>query len=160
MELVFEMKYIEAEKRIKALLEENLHDSLQNIVDYLYESFEKYSWLGVYFVKGNHMFLGPWKGKQATENVKIPIGVGVCGSAAKTGKTEIVQDVKNDMRYLSCFISTRSEIVVPIMKNNVIIAEIDIDSDQINAFNEKDKKLLENIANNKSFVNLIMKNIR
>ena len=154
------MKYIEAEKRIKSLLEENLHDSLQNIVDYLFENFKKYSWLGIYFVKGNHLLLGPWNGKQATEHVKIPIGIGVCGSAAKTGKTEIVKDVKKDMRYLSCFISTRSEIVVPIIKNDVIIAEIDIDSDQINAFDEKDKKLLENIAKNESFVNLIMKNIK
>jgi len=90
--------------------------------------------------------LGPWCGKQATEHIKIPIGKGICGSAASTGKTEIVKDVNVDKRYLSCFISTKSEIVVPIKKGKKVLGEIDIDSDRKNAFSKKDKIFLENLA--------------
>ena len=93
------------------------------------------------------MILGPWKGKQATEHKKIPIGKGICGSAAKTGKTEIVSDVLSDDRYLACFASTRSEVVVPIKKNGEIIGEIDIDSDIPDAFNNQDAVFLEKFAN-------------
>ena len=74
--------------------------------------------LGIYLVKGDDLVLGSWKGKQATEHTKIPLGKGVCGSAAQSGKTEVVDDVSKDSRYLSCFLSTRSEIVVPIKKKN------------------------------------------
>ena len=90
--------------------------------------------------------MGPWSGEQATEHTKIPIGKGICGSAAKNGKTEIVADVNADNRYLSCFVSTKSEIVVPIKKGKKILGEIDIDSDKKNAFNKKDKVFLENLA--------------
>ena len=92
------------------------------------------------------MILGPWKGKHATEHTKIPIGKGICGYAAKTGRTEIVSDVSSDDRYLACFVSTRSEIVVPIRKNGKIVGEIDIDSDIPNAFDSKDAVFLEKIA--------------
>jgi len=119
---------------------------LQDVVDVLYESFEKYSWVGIYLVKGDVLVLGPWKGKQATEHTKISLGKGVCGSAARSGKTEVVNDVSKDNRYLSCFRSTRSEIVVPITRNRRVIGEIDIDSDVAAAFNKTDKKFLEKIA--------------
>ncbi|MCI0501788.1 MAG: GAF domain-containing protein, partial [Epsilonproteobacteria bacterium] len=83
----------------------------------------------------------------ATEHTRIPIGKGVCGSAAATGKTEIVDDVHSDKRYLACFVSTKSEIVVPIKKEGKTIGEIDIDSDKIGAFTIKDKIFLEKVAN-------------
>ena len=108
--------------------------------------FTHYSWVGIYIVKDNQLHLGPWKGKEATEHVKIPIGQGVCGSAAQTGNTEIVDDVHADKRYLACFVSTRSEIVVPIKDNNMVIGEIDIDSDTPKAFTEQDSIFLEKIA--------------
>jgi len=119
---------------------------LQNVVDFLYENFDNYSWVGIYKVEGTYLVLGPWKGLQATEHVKIPIGKGICGSAVATGKTEIIPDVNADNRYLSCFISTKSEIVVPIKKDGKIVAEIDIDSDKKNAFTRDDKEFLEKIA--------------
>lgn len=124
----------------------NIEDSLQEIVDFLYTNFEKYSWVGIYFVKDDTLILGPWKGTSATEHTSIPIGFGICGAAAKTGKTEVIADVSKDDRYLSCFISTRSEIVVPIKKQGVVVGEIDIDSDSANAFTSSDTIFLESVA--------------
>jgi GAF domain-containing protein len=119
---------------------------LDDVTKYLYNKFEKYSWIGIYIIKGNDLILGPWYGKQATEHTKIPIGKGICGSAAESGKTEIIPDVNSDPRYLSCFISTKSEIVVPIIKSGQVLGEIDIDSDKKGAFDSADKEFLERIA--------------
>ena len=119
---------------------------LEDVVDFLYNNFTHYSWIGIYIVENNDLILGPWRGKQATEHTNIPIGKGICGSAAASGKTEVIPDVKADSRYLSCFVSTKSEIVVPIKKNGKIIGEIDIDSDTVNAFTNEDKDFLEKIA--------------
>ncbi len=141
------MDYEIAEKKIKEIISEGeVSQVLHDVVDYLYESFDKYSWIGIYIVRGDSLILGPWRGEQATEHTQIPIGRGICGSAAETGKTEIVSDVSKDKRYLSCFISTRSEIVVPIKKNGEVVGEIDIDSDIPDAFNERDAVFLEKIA--------------
>ncbi len=142
------MDYDQAIIRIKDIISKsNPSEILNDCVEFLYENFEKYSWLGIYIVKENNLILGPWRGKQATEHTRIPIGKGICGSAAKSGNTEIVSDVSADERYLACFISTRSEIVVPIKKNKRVIAEIDIDSDIPNAFSKEDTVFLEKIAN-------------
>ena len=89
--------------------------------------------------------LGPWNGPQATEHVRIPVGQGVCGAAAASGETEIVDDVNADPRYLACFPSTRSEIVVPIAHEGRVVGEIDIDSDRPAAFGEDDRALLERV---------------
>lgn len=136
-----------AENKIKDIISNNhFSDVLQDVVDYLYKHFDAYNWVGVYFVEEEYLILGSWKGKQATEHTKIPIGRGVCGSAAQSGKTEVVDDVSKDHRYLACFVSTRSEIVVPIKKKGVVVGEIDIDSDVSNAFNESDVVFLEKVA--------------
>ncbi len=139
------LDYKIAEKMIKKIIKKN-SDVLFNVVNFLYENFVHYNWVGIYIVKGNALILGPWKGAQATEHTKIPVAKGICGSAALSGKTEIIGDVTVDKRYLSCFISTKSEIVVPIKKGKKILGEIDIDSNKKNAFSEKDKVFLENLA--------------
>jgi len=148
-EEVVSMRYDVARNKIRDILskskEKNV-DVLQKVVDFLYNSFDKYSWVGIYIVKGDTLVLGPWRGKEAAEHTRIPIGKGICGSAALTGKTEIIPDVNKDNRYLSCFISTKSEIVVPIKKDGKIVAEIDIDSDKRDAFTVEDKMFLEKIA--------------
>jgi L-methionine (R)-S-oxide reductase len=105
-----------------------------------------YSWIGIYWVDGSDLVLGPWLGPEATEHVRIPIGTGVCGSAAASGRTEVVDDVSQDPRYLECFPSTRSEIVVPIVRDGRVIGEIDIDSDRLSAFSEDDARILEEVA--------------
>jgi len=141
------LHYRTAEQKIRELLlTHSASTALQKVVDVLYEGFEKYSWVGIYLVKGDMLVLGPWKGKQATEHTTIPFGRGVCGAAAKTGKTELVNDVSTDKRYLSCFHSTRSEIVVPIKKLHVVLGEIDIDSFRSAAFNRNDASFLEKVA--------------
>lgn len=141
------MDYALAEKNINDIISNsNNSQVLQHVVDYLYEHFDTYSWVGIYLVEGKYLVLGSWRGKQATEHTKIPIGMGICGSAAQSGKTELVPDVSSDPRYLSCFVSTRSEIVIPIIKNEKVIGEIDIDSDVLDAFDEQDVAFLEKIA--------------
>lgn len=76
---------------------------------------------------------------------RIP-GTGVCGAAVASGTTEIVSDVSKDTRYLACFPSTKSEIVVPIFRDGVVIGEIDIDSSDLNAFGDADQRFLERVA--------------
>jgi GAF domain-containing protein len=119
---------------------------LRAVVDVLHDQFDDYSWVGIYVVEGNDLVLGPWKGPEATEHVRIPVGQGICGAAAATGRTEVVDDVNADPRYLSCFPSTRSEIVVPIAHEGRVVGELDIDSDRPAAFGEDDRALLERIA--------------
>jgi putative methionine-R-sulfoxide reductase with GAF domain len=140
------MNYQDAEKVIKTILDKKDENKVQKVIDFLHDAFDYYNWVGIYIVKGGLLHVGPWNGKQATEHVKIPVGQGVCGSAAQTGKTEVVDDVHADSRYLACFVTTRSEIVVPIKQNTTVIGEIDIDSDTPNAFTKKDRIFLEKIA--------------
>jgi L-methionine (R)-S-oxide reductase len=115
-------------------------------VEVLQERFEHYSWVGIYLVEGDELVLGPWQGPEATEHVRIPVGQGICGAAAATGITEVVDEVNADPRYLACFPSTRSEIVVPISYEGGVVGEIDIDSDRPAAFDADDREFLESVA--------------
>ena len=137
------MSVLETVERIAARGE---GDVLQQVVDALQDEVEHYSWVGIYLVEGDDLVLGPWRGPQATEHVRIPVGQGVCGAAAASGVTEIVDDVNADPRYLACFPSTRSEIVVPIAREGRVLGEIDIDSDRPAAFTDDDRVLLERVA--------------
>lgn len=118
----------------------------QAIVNYLHDHFAAYSWVGLYWVEGPDLVLGEWKGAEATEHTRIAIGTGVCGAAAASGRTEIVADVSRDPRYLACFPSTKSEIVVPIFADRSVIGEIDIDGSALNAFGAEDQRFLERVA--------------
>jgi GAF domain-containing protein len=118
----------------------------QRVVDQLRDRFGGYDWVGIYWVEGSDLVLGPWSGAEATEHTRIPIGTGVCGAAAASGQTEIVPDVDADPRYLACFASTRSEIVVPIFEGGEVIGEIDIDGSDLDAFDETDARFLEEVA--------------
>jgi L-methionine (R)-S-oxide reductase len=117
-----------------------------SLVRLLNSAVPTYSWVGIYVVDGNDLVLDAWAGPSATEHVRIPIGKGVCGFAAKAGRTEIVSDVSKDPRYLQCFLSTKSEIVVPILSQGKVVGEIDIDSDQLDAFSSVDREFLEAVA--------------
>jgi GAF domain-containing protein len=118
----------------------------QRVVDLLHDRFPHYDWVGIYWVDGTDLVLGPWTGPQATEHARIPIGTGVCGAAAASGRTEIVPDVNADPRYLACFASTRSEIVVPIFDGGEVIGEIDIDGSDLDAFDATDGRFLEEVT--------------
>jgi L-methionine (R)-S-oxide reductase len=121
-------------------------DPLAKAVGVLEEGFDHYSWVGLYLVEGDDLVLGPWQGPEATEHTRIPVGQGVCGAAAASGVTEIVDDVNADPRYLACFPSTRAEIVVPIALDGRVVGEIDIDSDRPAAFGDDDREFLQRIA--------------
>ena len=112
----------------------------------LLNSVPSYTWVGIYAVEGKDLVLDAWSGPAATEHTRIPIGKGVCGFAAKAGKTEIVSDVSKDPRYLQCFVSTKSEIVVPVFSQSSVVGEIDIDGDQLDAFSSLDREFLEAVA--------------
>ena len=118
----------------------------QRVVDRLHDRFEHYDWVGIYWVDGDDLVLGPWTGPEATEHTRIPIGTGICGAAAASGKTEIVDDVDADPRYLSCFASTRSEIVVPIFAEGRVVGEIDVDGSRTGAFTRDDALFLAEVA--------------
>ena len=114
-------------------------------VGYLKQDFPDYSWVGIYFLEGEELVLGPFVGKPSP-HTRIPLGQGICGAAATGKATIIVDDVNADPRYLACSIETRSEIVVPIMLDGEVFGEIDIDSDRPAAFGAPDRALLEGVA--------------
>jgi len=118
----------------------------QRAVEELHGRNSHYDWVGIYWVEGSDLVLGPWIGPEATEHTRIPIGTGICGAAAASGQTEIVDDVNADPRYLACFVTTRSEIVVPIFHEGQVIGEIDIDGSDASAYDENDARFLEEVA--------------
>ena len=123
------------------------HDVIyQKVCQVLRKAYSHYSWVGIYVVEGDHLILKAWVGDAETEHTKIKIGEGICGLAADTGKTVVVPDVSKDFRYIMCFAATKSEIVVPIKAGDKVYGEIDIDSDELDAFNTDDETLLEEIA--------------
>ena len=126
--------------------EEDSDAIVRGAVEAIHDRLDTYSWVGIYFVEGEELVLGPWKGPSATDHVRIPIGQGVCGAAAASGVTEIVDDVNADPRYLACFLNTRAEIVVPIQDERMVYGEIDIDGDRVAAFGPVDRAFLEGVA--------------
>ncbi len=140
--------YAVAEERLDRLFAETterqaLYDGVCRILN---EEIPTHNWVGIYLVDGDELALAAWQGPQATEHVRIPVGQGICGAAAASGKTEVVDDVNADARYLACFPSTRSEIVVPIAYEGRVVGEIDIDSDTPAAFGDDDRAFLERVA--------------
>lgn len=138
--------YRAALEEIERIVAQPGEGALEQVVQYLNEKFSHYSWVGIYLLRGEELVLGPWRGPQATEHTRIKLGQGVCDAAVASKKTEIVPDVSRDERYLACFPSTKSEIVVPIMLRDRILGEIDIDSERLNAFTPGDKRFLEEVA--------------
>jgi L-methionine (R)-S-oxide reductase len=104
-----------------------------------------YSWVGIYLLEGDELVLGPYLGKPSP-HTRIPLNRGICGAAASQKATIVVDDVNSDSRYLACSLETKSEIVVPIMQGDVVLGEIDIDSDKHAAFGASDRTLLEGVA--------------
>lgn len=131
---------------IDKLPQGNFHTRAQALCEILRRVHPHYDWIGLYWVDGDHLNLGPWAGDQPTEHTRIPIAQGICGAAVREAQTIIVQDVHSDPRYLSCFLNTNSEIVVPIYADGLIVGEIDIDGKNVGDFDASDQKFLEEIA--------------
>jgi L-methionine (R)-S-oxide reductase len=123
----------------------NRDQALQRTVQILKQRMPTYAWVGIYLLEGDELVLGPYLGKPSPHE-RIPLNRGICGAAASEQQTIIVDDVNADPRYLACSIDTRSEIVVPIMRDGRVFGEIDIDSDKPAAFGPSDRTLLESAA--------------
>ena len=140
--------YDEASSAIRAQLESSVNEigAQELVCEELYRRFEHYSWVGIYVVEGDELVLSAWAGEEETEHTTIKVGEGICGLAAATGRTEVVPDVSERKEFIACFPTTRSEIVVPIAGPEGVLGEIDIDSDWLDAFDERDRAFLEDIA--------------
>ena len=140
-------QYILLVKQIKNLLvkEDNLITNLSNFTAALKQTFNKISWVGFYLYDGTKLYLGPFQGKVACTQIKI--GSGVCGTAAQKLETIIVPDVDKFPGHIACDVESRSEIVVPIIKQDKLFGVLDLDSTDYNSFNETDKKYLEELVN-------------
>lgn len=129
------------------LMELNFAQAGEHVVRRLREAAPHYHWVGIYLVDGEELILTAWDGPEATEHVRISVGQGICGLAARERRTVIVDDVNRDSRYLACFPSTRSEIVVPITtQDGKMLGEIDSDSDTLAAFTGADERFLAEVA--------------
>ncbi len=121
--------------------DEPLISNLANVTAALKDTFEKISWVGFYLLKDRKLFLGPFQGKVAC--TVIEIGKGVCGISAARKESIIVNDVDQFTGHIVCDNSSRSEIVIPLIKDEKIFGVLDLDSYQLSAFNETDKYYLE-----------------
>jgi GAF domain-containing protein len=125
-------------------------DALMNgIAALLHSKFTKYNWVGFYVLEhesdGNILVLGPFKGTM-TPHTRIPLNQGLCGAAASSGMTFVINDVAKDPRYLACSLETKSEMVVPVFVHGKVVGELDIDSHFLAAFRLSDRKLCEHAA--------------
>ena len=132
--------------QINALLEgePDLIANLANTVAALKEQFG-WLWVGFYLVKNDELVLAPFQGPVACTRIRK--GRGVCGTSWAEAKTLIVPDVEKFPGHIACSSLSRSEIVVPVIRNNEVIAVLDVDSEEINNFNETDQQYLEAIIN-------------
>lgn len=141
-----EEQYLLLIKQVKNLLNknENLISNLANFTAALKQTFSKISWVGFYLYDGEKLYLAPFQGKVACTEIKI--GSGVCGTSAQKLETIIVPDVDKFPGHIACDVESRSEIVVPILKDGKLFGVLDLDSTDYNSFNEIDKKYLEDLV--------------
>ena len=122
---------------------------MKSIVMVLHEKLTRYNWVGFYMLDlkddPSMLVLGPFRGTM-TPHTRIPLNQGICGAAASSGKTIVVDDVNADPRYLACSLETKSEIVVPVFVHGKVVGELDIDSHFLAAFGTEDCRLCEHAA--------------
>lgn len=122
---------------------------MESLTRLLQEKMLKYNWVGFYMLEPGQLppvlALGHFQGAM-TPHTRIALNQGICGAAASSGKTIVVDDVRNDARYLACSIETRSEIVVPVFVRGQVAGELDIDSHFLSAFTHEDRELVEYCA--------------
>lgn len=138
-----EENYQLALKQLKALITDVDYQitNLSNASALLNQCLEKINWVGFYLMEGDKLLLGPFQGLPAC--VEIPVGKGVCGTAASSQKTLRVADVNQFSGHIACDSASQSEIVVPMIKDGRVIGVLDIDSPITERFDEIDQKFLE-----------------
>ncbi len=115
-----------------------------NLAALLYHALPGFNWAGFYFFDGTELVVGPFQGLPAC--VRIALDKGVCGAAASTRQTQRVHDVEAFPGHIACDAASRSELVVPLVKDGALIGVLDIDSPQVGRFDEDDQRGLEAIA--------------
>ena len=122
---------------------------MRTMVKLLHERMLKYNWVGFYLLEPGAeppmLVLGAFEGAM-TPHTRIPLNQGICGAAASTGQTVVVDDVSKDPRYLACSLETRSEIVVPVFAHGKVVGELDIDSHFPAAFTLEHQDLVQYCA--------------
>ncbi len=140
-----EEKYQSLIPQVKGLLEgeTDLIANMANVAAALKEQFQ-WLWVGFYVVKNNELVLAPFQGPVAC--TRITKGRGVCGACWQDAKTLIVPDVEKFPGHIACSSLSKSEIVIPIIKNNEVVAVLDVDSEEYNFFDDIDKRYLGMVA--------------
>ena len=141
-----ESKQQEWTERVQALLcrEDWIITNLANAAAAIWEGVDRINWAGFYRLREGELQLGPFQGKPAC--VRIPMGRGVCGTAAAQGRTVVVRDVHAFAGHIACDAASASEIVVPIWRAGRVVAVLDIDSPEVGRFGETEQALFEAIA--------------
>ena len=121
--------------------ESDLLANASNFVGLLNNALDDINWLGIYVLRGDELVLGPYQGQPAC--IRIPIGKGVCGSAAESLATQRVEDVHAFPGHIVCDAASRSELVVPLLIDGVLVGVLDIDSPSIGRFSEADQAGVE-----------------
>ena len=144
--LAEEERYRLLVSQLKVLLskEDNLISNLSNSTAAIKDTFEKVSWVGFYLFDGQKLYLGPFQGKVACTNIEI--GKGVCGTSAEKRETIIVSDVDKFPGHIACDSNSKSEIVIPLIKDDRLLGVLDLDSHDYNSFDKTDKEYLEEIC--------------
>ena len=132
--------------QLRALGEEERHwlPLLANASALLFEALEDVNWAGFYLMGGGSLLLGPFQGKAAC--IHIPLGRGVCGTAAERDETQLVPDVHAFPGHIACDGASRSEIVVPLHAEGRVVGVLDVDSPRLSRFTEDDRAGLEGFA--------------
>ena len=143
------MNEVRNEVKELALAAPTAHDLMQKMVKLLRERVLKYNWVGFYMLEPGAnppmLVLGAFEGA-TTPHTRIPLSQGLCGAAAASGRTVIVDDVSKDPRYLACSLETKSEIVVPVFAHDRVVGELDIDSHFPAAFTPEHQHLVQYCA--------------
>jgi GAF domain-containing protein len=134
------------ESQLVALLgdERDALANSSNFVGLLYNAIDDINWLGIYVLRGEELVLGPYQGQTAC--VRIPLGNGVCGTAAATQETQRVPDVHAFPGHIACDVASRSEIVVPLFVDERLIGVLDIDSPSPDRFSAADQDGIESLC--------------
>ena len=118
--------------------------NMANVAALLWEYLPDVNWTGFYRMVNGELVLGPFQGKAAC--IRIPLGKGVCGTAAQTGETQLVEDVNAFPGHIACDASSASELVVAVRREGKVVAVIDLDSPSLNRFDSEDAKGIEKLA--------------
>lgn len=142
-----EKNYEQLSKQLDALLngESNLYANLSNASALLNQFFDRINWVGFYLMEDGELVLGPFQGLPAC--VRIQLGKGVCGTAVVKKESIIVPDVHAFPGHIVCDAASRSEIVVPIIKEGTVLGVLDIDSPELDRFSDIDRVGLEQVIN-------------